>query len=85
VIGPSPRPLLGNTQHSQGRDIHATGGVRTRNPSKHAAADLCLRRHGWLQSEIRNGLLLSKQLQKMTCTKCYKLSDTLFVWVTNQI
>ena len=27
-----------NTKHSQDTDIHAAGGIRTRNPSKHAAA-----------------------------------------------
>ena len=30
------------TQHSQKTDIHALGGIRTRNPSKWAAADLRL-------------------------------------------
>jgi hypothetical protein len=28
-----------HTQHSQETDIHAPGGIRTRNPSKRAAAD----------------------------------------------
>jgi hypothetical protein len=28
-----------NAQHSLGINIHATGGIRTRNPSKRAAAD----------------------------------------------
>jgi len=31
-------PLPDNTQHSQQRDIHARGGIRTRNPSKRGAA-----------------------------------------------
>ena len=35
-----------NTQHPQGRDIHATGGIRTRNPSKRAAAGPRLRPRG---------------------------------------
>jgi len=30
-------PLNVNTQHSQARDIHATGGIRTRNYSKQQA------------------------------------------------
>jgi hypothetical protein len=38
VIGPTQRPLPYNTQHSQRTDIHAAGGIRTRNPSKRAAA-----------------------------------------------
>jgi hypothetical protein len=34
---------LYNTQNSQETDIHASSGIRTRNPSKRAAADLRLR------------------------------------------
>jgi len=40
---PSQRPLPDNTQQSQETDIHAPGGIRTRNPSKRAAAGPCLR------------------------------------------
>jgi hypothetical protein len=36
---PTQRPLPDNTQHSQQKDIHAPGEIRTRNPSKRAAAD----------------------------------------------
>jgi len=39
VIRPSQRPLPDNTQHSTHTDIHASGGIRTRNPTKRAAAD----------------------------------------------
>ena len=39
-----PRSVLpDNTQHSKQTDIHASGGIRKRNPSKRAAADLHLR------------------------------------------
>jgi hypothetical protein len=31
--------LPDNTQHSQETDIHASGGIRTHNPSKRAAVD----------------------------------------------
>jgi hypothetical protein len=37
VISPSQIPLPTNTQHSQATDIHATGGIRTRNPNNRAA------------------------------------------------
>jgi hypothetical protein len=37
---------LHNTQHSQERNIHAPSGIRTRNSSKRAAADLRLRPRG---------------------------------------
>jgi hypothetical protein len=36
VISPAQRPLPANTQHSEQTDIHATGGIRTHNPSKRA-------------------------------------------------
>jgi hypothetical protein len=39
-------PLPDNTQHPQVTGNHASGGIRTRNPSKQAAADLRLRRRG---------------------------------------
>jgi hypothetical protein len=42
----SQRPLPDNTQHSQEKDFHALGGIRTHNPSKRAAVDPRLRRHG---------------------------------------
>jgi hypothetical protein len=45
VIGPSQRPLP-NTQHSQQTDIRASGGIRTRNPSKQAVANPRLRPRG---------------------------------------
>jgi hypothetical protein len=38
VIGPSQRPLTCTTQHTA--DIHAAGGIRTRNPSKRAATGI---------------------------------------------
>ena len=34
VMSPSQRSLPNNTQRSQETDIHAHGGIRTRNPSK---------------------------------------------------
>jgi len=38
------RDIYLTTQHSQETDIHAAGGIRTRNPSKRAAADHALDR-----------------------------------------
>ena len=46
VISQSQRPLPDNTQHSQETDIHAPGGIRTRNPSKRTAANPRLRPRG---------------------------------------
>jgi len=54
VNGQSQKPLyltthnthIDNTQHSQGRDIHVPGWIRTYNPSMRAAADPRLRLRG---------------------------------------
>jgi hypothetical protein len=46
VIISSHRPLPSNSQHSQGTNIHAFGGIRTHNPSKRAAAVPRLRPRG---------------------------------------
>jgi len=43
VIGPSHRPLPESAQPSQQTDIHASGGILIRSPSKYAAADPRLR------------------------------------------
>jgi len=43
VITPAQKTPPANTQQSQETDIHAPGGIRTRNHSKRAAADPRLR------------------------------------------
>ena len=43
MINPSQRPLPDNTQHSQKRNIHAPGGIRTHDRSRRAAVDQRLR------------------------------------------
>jgi hypothetical protein len=47
VINPTQRPLPDNTQHSQETNIHKSGWIRTRNPSKRPAADVRLRQRGY--------------------------------------
>jgi len=42
----SQRPLPYNTQHSQQTNIHASGGIRTHDLCRRAAADLRLRPRG---------------------------------------
>jgi hypothetical protein len=42
-MSPMQRPLPDNTQHSQETDIHAPGGIRTRNSIKRVAAEQRLR------------------------------------------
>jgi hypothetical protein len=46
VINPTQKPLPDNTQRPRCTDIHAPGEIRTRNPTKRAAADLRLRPRG---------------------------------------
>jgi hypothetical protein len=46
VISPSHGPLPNNTQHSQQTDIHVSGGIRTHNLSRRAAADPRFRPQG---------------------------------------
>jgi len=46
MISPSQRPLPDNTQHSQQKNIHAPGGIRTHSLSRRAEADLRLRSRG---------------------------------------
>ena len=46
VISPKHRPQPDNTQHSQETDIHALGGIRTRNSNTREAAYLRLRPRG---------------------------------------
>ena len=46
VISQTHRPVPDNIQHSKQTDIHATGGIRTHNPRKRAAADPRLRPFG---------------------------------------
>jgi len=46
VIISSQRPLPDNTQQSQQTNFHASGGIRTYNLSRRAAADLSLRPRG---------------------------------------
>jgi hypothetical protein len=49
MISPTQRPLPNSTQHKRlTRDFHTHGGIRTRTPSKRAAADPRLRpRENW--------------------------------------
>ena len=46
VISPSQRPLPDNIQHSQQKNIHSPGGIRTHNLSRPAAEDPRLRPRG---------------------------------------
>ena len=48
MISPTKGPLPDNAHLSQGKDIHAPGGIiRTRNPNQWAAAVPRVRPRGW--------------------------------------
>jgi hypothetical protein len=42
TLGKSQRLIPDDRQHSQETDIHASGGIRTHNPSKGAAGPYCV-------------------------------------------
>jgi hypothetical protein len=74
VISPTQRLLPDDTHHSQETDIHASGGIRTLNPSKRAAADVRHRSRGhWdgLHSVVSHLILLPIQRCVTTNTSCY--------------
>ena len=67
VISPTQKHLPDNTQHSQQTDIHATGGIRTHNPSKRAAAEPRLRPRGhwdWHSNKLHISLSNGKTIKK---------------------
>jgi hypothetical protein len=72
VIFPSQRPLPDNTHHSQETDIHASGGIPTRNPSKLAAADPRLRPHGYWDSHTPEDLNLQTLLTQWSLVTLIK-------------
>jgi hypothetical protein len=55
-------PLPDNKQHSQEKEVHATGGIRTRSPNKRAAADQ-LGGHCYYSPN---------KCRRVICTQCYK-------------
>ena len=67
VISSSQRPLPDNTQHSQKTNIHATGGIRTHDLLRLAAADLRLRPRGYWDrhSDVLSNINLSL-IQRLT-------------------
>ena len=54
-IRPSQRALPDKTQQPQKTNIHDTGGIRTHNPSKRAAANSRFRYRGYLYKEKQKG------------------------------
>jgi len=68
VIGPSQRPLLDNKQRSHEIDIHAPSGIRTRHPSKRAAATFMCGRHQVRISWLRRSVISSVYCGQYPCT-----------------
>ena len=77
MISSSQRPLPDNTRHSQQKNIHAPGGIRTYDPSRRAAADLRPRPRGYWdrqqEATIQVNLLF---LVSSTCFgRCFRPSS----------
>jgi len=70
VISLTQRPLPDNTQHSQETDIHAPGGIPTRNPKKRAAAyPLCRPRgHSDANIGLKHQIDFCHSLANSSCT-----------------
>ena len=52
-----------NTQHQQQTNVHASGGIRSHNPSRRAAADLLLRSRSQWDRQCYGFFLLALQPQ----------------------
>ena len=62
VISPSHTLLPGNTRHSKERDLHAPGGIRTRNPSKLTTSDPHLRPLATGNRSLRDNRVIIKKV-----------------------
>jgi hypothetical protein len=55
-----------NTRHSQEKNLHASGGIRTHNPSKLMAADPCLRPCGhWILEMVILRILQNPEMHSV--------------------
>jgi hypothetical protein len=61
-MSPTQGPMSGNTQQSPGTDLHASGEIRTHDPSKRAAADPRLRPRDHGDRQMLN-IMVSKLYQ----------------------
>jgi len=91
VISSSQRTLADNTKHSQEIDIHSSGGIRTRNPSKRAAAGLRTRPQSHWDRQFRQLVVQNmsdppalwgcdcafSQIQVLLCSGELKVTETL--------
>ena len=62
VIDPTQRPLPDNIQHSQKREIHTCGGVRTHNLSRRAAAGIVKEEHGYVMFTQAANMIFGKRM-----------------------
>jgi hypothetical protein len=83
LINPSWRPLL--TQHKTNtRDNHALCGIRTRDPSNQAAADLHLRPHGQQDRHVRVHNILNYKVTTVWVKVHYPLKPKIRISNTQQ-
>ena len=83
LLWTSDQPVPDNTQHSQERNIHAPGGIRTPNPSKRDAADPRLRpRSQWECQNFCEALFLAgcnQTYDPSPITADYESSDVIII------
>ena len=90
VISSSQKPLPDKTQHSQQKNIHATGGIRTHNLSRRAAADLHLKPRGqwkrlscrWLRKFVLYMVEIWRRFGKLAAIAKWRSKTGMF-WVWN--
>jgi len=70
IISPPQKPLPDTTQHSQETDIHAPGGIRTRNPSKRVSAEPRLRPRGHWDRNKERFIQKYQLIESMTSADC---------------
>jgi len=78
VIGPSQITLPDNTQPSQEINFHVPGGIRTRSPSRTAAADPRLRRCGHSDRQMSCGSVWNISID-VSAIPYFKLARQVFI------
>jgi hypothetical protein len=71
-----------NIHRSQQTDIHAPGGIRTRNPSKRAAADLRLRPRGNRCKKVECNVVPVNDMKSLNRTRTHNFGSRWW-WLLN--
>ena len=86
MISSSQRPLSDNTQQSQQTNIHVPGGIRTRNLSRRAVTDLCLRPRGyWDRQKVEHYIVQTQIYQHMNIRELCRVVLTVYWFIRRVI